>query len=65
MHVLPTAHYRAGPHPAHRIACQVKVTTLDGTKHSYYTFASSTCAAVMDALDIFGICKVSVQAIRS
>jgi len=51
--------------PTRVIPCRVSVTTATGDKHRYYTLSRSTCAAVMDALDRFDICKVRVQAIRS
>jgi len=50
--------------PTRVIPCRVSVTTATGDKHRYYTLSRSTCAAVMDALDRFDICKVRVQAIR-
>jgi len=46
------------------IPCRVSVTTATGDRHHYYALSRSTCAAVMDALDIFGICKVRVQSLR-
>jgi len=46
------------------IPCRVNVTTATGDRHRYYTLSRSTCAAVMDALDVFGICKIRVQSLR-
>ena len=38
--------------------------TATGEQHSYTALFKSTCGAVMDALDRFGFCKVSVEAMR-
>jgi len=49
--------------PNRVIPCRVSVTTATGDRHSYCALSRSTCAAAMDALDRFGICKVRVQAV--
>jgi len=50
--------------PARPIACRVNVTIADGSRHCYDALAPSTSTAAMNALTMFGICKVSVQAIQ-
>ena len=47
------------------IKCRVEVTTTEGARHRYIALFRNTCGAVMDALDRFGIAKVSVEAIKS
>ncbi len=44
--------------------CRVRVRTATGEQHSYTAMFKSTCGAVMDALDRFGLAKVSVEAIK-
>ena len=46
------------------IKCRVEVTTAEGVRHRYVALFRNTCGAVMDALDRFGIVKVSVEAIK-
>lgn len=50
--------------PTRLIKCRVSVRTATGEQHSYTALFKSTCGAVMDALDRFGFCKVSVEAMR-
>jgi|GEM_PF-3873226 len=47
--------------PRRLIACRVRVRTDAGQTYCYHALASDTCAAVSDALDYFGQCKVSVR----
>lgn len=47
------------------IKCRVEVTTAHGARHRYVALFRSTCGAVMDAFDRFGIAKVNVEAIKS
>jgi len=51
-------------HATRVIACRVSVTTTTGDRHHYYALSRSTCAAAIQALDVFGICKVRVQSLR-
>jgi len=51
-------------HATRAIPCRVSVTTATGSHHHYHALAQSTCAAVMGALDRFGICKVRAQSLR-
>jgi len=51
-------------HATRAIPCRVSVTTATGDRHHYYALSRSTCAAVIHALDVFGICKVRVQSLR-
>lgn len=44
------------------IKCQVTVKTGDGAQHSYGGLFQSTCDAVMDAFDRFGLAKISAKA---
>jgi len=46
------------------IKCRVNVRTIKGDKHHYTGLFPSTCDAVMDALDRFGLAKISVEAIK-
>ena len=50
--------------PKPLIKCQVKVTTTTGEQHSYAALFTSTIDAAIDALERFGISKISVEAIR-
>lgn len=50
--------------PTRLIKCRVRVRTATGEQRSYTALFKSTCGAVMDALDRFGFCKVSVEAMR-
>lgn len=54
----------AAARPARLVKCRVSVRTATGERHSYTALFKSTCGAVMDALDRFGFCKVSVEAMR-
>jgi len=45
------------------LGCCVRVTTRTGRVHEYKALAASTIAAVMDALAMFGPCKVSACAL--
>lgn len=47
------------------IKCQVNVRAIKGDKHHYAALFPSTCDAVMDAFDRFGLVKVSVEAIKA
>ena len=47
------------------IKCQVNVRAIKGDKHYYAALFPSTCDAVMDAFDSFGIAKISVEAIKA
>lgn len=49
---------------ARLIKCRVRARTEAGERHSYTALFNSTCKAVMDALDRFGACKVSAEAVR-
>lgn len=42
------------------IKCRVNVKTAAGAKHSYTALFPSTCDAVLDALDRFGIANIKV-----
>lgn len=44
------------------IKCLVNVTTATGAKHGYTALSPSTCDAVMDAIDRFGIAKIRAAA---
>lgn len=48
--------------PVKLIKCQVTVKTSDGAQHSYGGLFPSTCDAVMNAFDRFGIAKISAKA---
>lgn len=52
----------AAKRPVKLIKCQVTVKTSDGAQHSYGGLFPSTCEAVMDAFDRFGIAKISAKA---
>ena len=52
----------ARPRPV--IKCRVKVRTATGEQHSYAALFTSTTDAAIDALERFGISKISVEAIR-
>lgn len=46
------------------IKCKVIVKHEDGKVHQYEGMFPSTCDALIDALDKFGIAKVSVEALN-
>lgn len=50
----------ARPRPV--IKCQVKVRTATGEQHSYAALFASTTDAAIDALERFGISKISEEA---
>lgn len=50
--------------PGRLIKCRVAVKTADCAQHSYFGIYPSTCGAAIDALERFGISKISVEAIR-
>ena len=52
----------AAKRPVKLIKCQVTVKTADGAQHSYGGLYPSTCDAVIDALERFGIAKISAKA---
>lgn len=52
----------AAKRPVKLIKCQVTVKTSDGAQHSYGGLFPSTCDAVMNAFDRFGIAKISAKA---
>lgn len=52
----------AAKRPVKLIKCQVTVKTSDGAQHSYGGLFQSTCDAVMDAFDRFGLAKISAKA---
>lgn len=52
----------AAKRPVKLIKCQVTVKTEDGAQHSYGGLFPSTCDAVIDAIERFGIAKVSAEA---
>jgi hypothetical protein len=49
---------------AQLVKCRVEARTATGEQHSYSGLFPSTCDAVMDAFDRFGIAKISVEAIK-
>lgn len=52
----------AAKRPVKLIKCQVTVKTGDGAQHNYGGLFKSTCNAVMDAFDRFGLAKISAKA---
>ncbi len=50
--------------PKPLIKCQVKVTTTTGARFCYAALFASTCDAAIDALERFGISKISVEPAR-
>lgn len=50
--------------PKPLIKCQVKVTTTTGARFRYAALFASTCDAAIDALERFGISKISVEPAR-
>jgi len=53
---------RRTPEPPRRLlACRVRVRTQSGHTYCYHALVDHTSAAVSDALDYFGQCKVSVK----
>lgn len=61
--LLRAAHSAAHPTPQ-LLPCRVHVTTESGARYSYTALHRSTCGAAIDAIQRFGICKVSVRAAR-
>jgi len=45
------------------LACYVRVRTQTGATYCYCALATSTCDAVIQAMDHFGHCKVSASAV--
>lgn len=54
----------AAARPARLVKCRVSVRTATGEQHSYAALFASTTDAAIDALERFGISKISVEAIR-
>lgn len=50
--------------PRHVIKCRVKVRTATGEQHRYVALFFCTTDAAIDALERFGISKISVEPAR-